>query len=474
MGDWRDERMAELERENAALRATVKQQAHQIDSLLRRVAVLEEQLRRSSTNSSKPPSSDGPKKQKRPHKPTGRKPGGQPGHPKHERPLAPPEKVTERVVVKPTSCEACDASLSGNDPQPHRHQVWEIPPVVPTITEYQLHALCCRGCGHVTRAELPEGVPTRWFGPRVEAVTALATGVYRVSKRTVVELLRDLFGLPMSVGAVVDSQHAMSRVLEVPFEEAHAYAKKQPVKHADETGWWEKSGRAWLWTVVTPLVSVFLVRRQRNQDVATSLLGSVQGILIADRHKAYLHWPARRYQFCWAHLKRDFVAMTERDPASKRIGQALLKEMHTMFGWWHRVRERTMSRNHFQMVMSEVQARMETLLTEGTQLGGKKSPGLCRALLARKQALWTFVRNEDVEPTNNHAERALRPAVLWRKGSFGTQSEEGSRFVERIMTVLLTCRQQNRNVLDFLVEARRAGLSGTPAPSLLPSRSLRR
>ena len=185
MADWRDARIAELE-------AVVERQARQIEALLARVADLEERLRRSSKNSSKPPSSDGPRKAKRANPPTGKKPGGQPGHPKHERPRAPPDEVTERVVVKPPSCDRCERVLSGSDAEPRLHHVWEIPPVSPHVTEYLLHALGCRGCGHITRAALPAGVPTRSFGPRVEAITALATGASRISTRTTVELLRDL------------------------------------------------------------------------------------------------------------------------------------------------------------------------------------------------------------------------------------------------------------------------------------------
>jgi len=194
MVDWRDVRIAELERKLAERNARIAERDARIADLERRLARLEELLRRSSKNSSKPPSSDGPTRAKRAHRPTGRKPGGQPGHPKHERPLAPPEKVNQRVVVKPPSCERCERALSGHDAEPWLHHVWELPPVEPHVTEYRLHALACRDCGHRTRAALPAGVPTRWFGPRVEAITALATGVYRVSKRTTVELLRDLFG----------------------------------------------------------------------------------------------------------------------------------------------------------------------------------------------------------------------------------------------------------------------------------------
>jgi transposase len=346
--------------------------------------------------------------------------------------------------------------------------VWELPPIEPHVTEYRLHAIGCRGCGHVTRAALPEGVPRRWFGPRVEAITALATGVYRVSKRTTVELLRDLFGLPMSVGAVIDSQHGMSRALEAPFEEAQAYAKRQPVKHADETGWWQKNGRAWLWTVVTPLVTVFLVRAHRSTEVARELLGKVTGVLVADRYKGYLYWPADAYQFCWAHPIRDFVAMSERGGDSQRIGEALLDETQTMFALWHRVCEGRLTRFFFQIHMGPVRRRVEALLAKGAALTHPKSAGLCRSLLERAPALWTFVAIEGVEPTNNSGERSVRHGVLWRKVSFGTQSERGSRFVERLLTTLMTCRQQGRNVLDFLVAARTAVLNGTTAPSLVP------
>jgi len=469
MADGRDVRIAELERKLAERDAQLAERDARIADLERRLAHLEELLRRSSKNSSKPPSSDGAKKRaKRAHRSTGKKPGGQPGHPKHERPLARPETINERVVVKPTACERCARALSGWDVDPRRHHVWELPPIEPHVTEYRLHALGCRGCGHVTRATLPEGVPTRWFGPRVEAITALATGVYRVSKRTTVELLRDLFGLPMSVGAVIASQHAMSDALEGPFDEAHTYAKRQPVKHADETGWWEKNGRAWLWTVVTPLVTVFLVRARRSAEVARELLGATAGVLVADRYRGYLHWPTRSYQFCWAHLCRDFVALSERGGASRRVGEALSDEARTMFVWWHRVRAGTLRRFLFRIWMAPLQARVEGLLAEGARLAHPKSAGLCRSLLERKQALWTFVRLEGVEPTNNSGERALRHAVLWRKGSFGTQSEQGSRFVERLLTTLMTCRQQGRNVLDFLVAVRTAALHGTRAPSLVP------
>jgi transposase len=194
------------------------------------------------------------------------------------------------------------------------------------------------------------------------------------------------------------------------------------------------------------------------------MVGEGTGVLVADRYEAYLFWPADAYPFCLAHLVRDFVARAERGGDSQRIGEALLDEARTMFALWHRVCEGRLTRFFFRIHMGPVRRRVEALLVEGAALTHPKSAGLCRSLLERAPALWTFVAIESVEPTNNSGERSVRHTVLWRKGSFGTQSEKGSRFVERILTTWMTCRQQDRNVLDFLVAAR----NGTPAPSLVP------
>ena len=224
--DWRDDRIEELLAQNAALSAHV-------EKLTARVVELEDKLRKSSRNSSKPPSSDGPKAPPRPKKPpSGRKPGGQPGHERHERPMVPPEEVDERVVLKPRCCGECGERLSGTDATPHRHQVFELPQVRPVITEYEQHTLRCP-CGAVTAAELPKGVPTGSFGPSVTALVALLTGVYRLSKRAVPEILRDLFGLSMSVGAVIGCQKQASDALAVPYALALQASLDEPVKHAD-------------------------------------------------------------------------------------------------------------------------------------------------------------------------------------------------------------------------------------------------
>jgi transposase len=191
--------------------------------------------------------------------------------------------------------------------------------------------------------------------------------------------------------------------------------------------------------------------------------------LVTDRWSAYTWYPTWRRQLCWAHLLRDIAAMLERGGRSQEIGEALRTHAHQMFHWWHRVREGTLAHATFGTYMRRVRQEVEGLLEAGQTCGVPKTEGVCREILKRRQALWTFVRHADVEPTNNAAERAIRPGVLWRKGSFGTQSAEGSRFVETIMTVVATLKQQHRHVLAYLTAVCEAALHADPAPSLLPS-----
>jgi transposase len=448
-------RVGELEKENAALR--------------RENAALKEKLGKSSRNSSKPPSSDGPQVPSRPKRtPTGRKPGGQPGHERHERALVPIEEVDEVVVLKPARCGDCWEQLTGTDPTPRRHQVAELPEVRPVVTEYQLHTLTCT-CGCVTTADLPKGVPSGSFGASVVAVIALLMGVYRLSKRAVPDVMYDLFGLSMSVGAAVGCQHKASEALAAPFEEAQLVIIDAPVKHADETGWREARRRAWLWVVVTSSLTVFMVHARRNSDAARLLLGKARGVLVTDRHGAYNWWPRRLRQFCWAHLIRDFTAIAERGHESKRIGDALLVEATRMFDWWHRLRQGDLSRATFRVYMRDLRRRVEDLLCEGATCLHPKTEETCKKLLAAVDSMWTFVRVVGVEPTNNIAERAVRHAVIWRKACYGTHSERGSRFVERILTTHASLRQQRRSVLDFIRTACLAKLHGLAPPSLLPS-----
>jgi transposase len=442
-----------------------------VQALREQNAALQERLNQPSRNSSRPPSSDPPQSPRPRRGRSGRRRGGQPGHAGHTRTLVPVEEVDEVVVLKPDRCRGCQAPLWGEDARPFRHQVIEIPPIQPMVTEYQWHQLTCPSCGETTRAPWPKGVPSGTYGPRVHAMVALCSGSYRLSKRTTAQVMEDVFRVPMSVGTISQSEKATTEVLAAPVEEARAYVPEHPVAHLDETSWRQGVKRAWLWVAVTTLVTVFVIRQSRGGQVARELLGKgFTGILVTDRDSAYNWYAVRWRQLCWSHLWRDFEAIRGRGGLSEEIGEALLEQTHQMFTWWHRVCADTLARSTFRSYMTPLRREVERLLKVGSQCGVAKTEGTCREILKRREALWTFVQVEGVEPTNNIAERAIRPGVQWRKGSFGTQSEDGSRFVESMMTVVATLKQQKRNVLDYLIAAHEAALRGEVAPSLLPAR----
>jgi transposase len=283
-------------------------------------------------------------------------------------------------------------------------------------------------------------------------------------------MMEEVFGVPMSVGTISPLEQATTEAVAAPVEAARTYVQAQEVAHLDETSWRQGDKRVWLWVAVTSWVTVFVVRLSRGGQVARELLGErFAGILVTDRYSAYNWYPVRWRQLCWAHLLRDFEAIRGRGGVSEEIGAALLTQAHQMFTWWHRVREGTLKRSTFRSYMTPLRREVERLLEAGSCCGVPKTAGTCRDILKRREALWTFVQVAGVEPTNNTAERSIRAGVLWRKGSFGTQSAEGSRFVANMMTVVATLKQQQRNVLEYLTAACAAALRGEAAPSLLPA-----
>jgi transposase len=424
-------------------------------------------IRLTSRNSSRPPSSDlgGAARPKRP--PTGRARGGQRGHPGHQRPLAPEAQVKEVVPLKPESCQYCEQELSGEDRFPGRHQVWDLPRVQPEITEYRLHTLICPKCRRTTKALLPPGVTNSPFAPRVQALVGLLTGAYRLSKRQAASLLQDLMGIPASLGAISRCEAAVSGALAQPVAEARSHVQAAAVLHVDETSWREINRKAWLWVAVAPLVTVFLLAKNRSSPIARELLGAFRGVLVSDRFGAYEYFPGLR-QTCWAHLKRWFVWISEHEGAGKKIGALLVKDTDLMFSWWRRIRDGTLSRWTVRRRMRPVRRRIEKRLRQGAACAQRSVARKCRKILQALPHFWTFLEQEGVEPTNNAAEQALRHAVIWRKCCYGTQSEKGSRFVERVLTVVATCRRQERDVWQFLTEACIAYRQQSIMPSLLP------
>jgi len=303
----------------------------------------------------------------------------------------------------------------------------------------------------------------------VQATVGYLTGRIGASQREVHEILAAVCQTEVSVGSIAALEQAVSTALATPVAEAAQYVQHQPVRNADETGWREKTKRLWLWISTTPVVTIFQLLKTRGAAGAKTLLGDeVWGIVGTDRYAGYNWIDPRQRQLCWAHLKREFIAWSERGGETARIGLALVAVEQQLFGLWYRVRDGTLPWADFQVAMLPLMERVGTLLREGAAGAEAKTQGTCRNLLKLEAALWTFVWEIDVEPTNNRAERPLRRAVLWRRRSFGTQSAAGSHFVERILTAVTTLRQQRRDVLEYLTAACAAAIRGEPAPSLLP------
>lgn len=453
----------------AALLVVFQQYEQRIAALEQRVHDLEEQLRQNSTNSSRPPSSDPPAvKRAPPRAPSGRRRGGQPGHQLQQRPLLPADHTH---TLKPASCRGCGHALSGQDPRPLRHQILELPAIRPEVTEYQLHRLRCPRCGLSTCATLPAGVPRGGQGPRLQAVLALMTGAYRLSKRMVQTFCDDVFGTPVCIGQVCALEAETAAATEPVVAALRAYVREQPA-NVDETGWRQQQRRGWLWAVVTATVTVFRVALSRAAWVAQELVDpSARQVITTDRFPSYSWLPLRQRQLCWAHLVRDFQAMVDRGDAGSAIGEELLCCGQDLFTWWYRVRDGTLSRSTFQRKVGELRPWVRHQLEAGSVCGCAKTAAVCRELLEVEPALWTFVRVAGIEPTNNAAERALRHAVMWRKTSSGTDSAGGSQFVANILSIVGTCRQQGRNVLEFLTHCCQSYIQGTKPPSLLPQGS---
>lgn len=454
-----------LWQENQALRARVA-------ALEAEVTRLREQLGKNSRNSSKPPSLDPPSVPPKQKQPTGRKPGGQPGHKGHSRPLQPLGKDDRVVDAKPLECAHCGTLLLGEDPAPERHQTVGLPPIKPVVTEWRKHTLRCLACGETTEGQWPAQMPSGSFAPEVAASAAFFTGRLGMSQRDTQEALEAVLHVPVSLGSIPALERQVSAALAEPVAEAEEYVREQPVANVDETPWREQKRGLWAWAAVTALVTVFRILAGRGRDELQALLGEFAGVLGSDRLWAYNGRDPGLRQVCWAHLIRDFVAFICRGGESERIGDALLVQTGKMFELWHRVRDGTMDRAAFQEAMVPIQARVGELLREGAGVDYAKTRNTCANIVKLEVALWTFVTVPGVEPTNNSVERALRRLVLWRRRSFGTQSEEGTRFAERMMTAVTTLRQQDRDVLDYLTKACAAANQGIPAPSLLPDHSV--
>jgi len=446
----------------AELQAVVEKQGAELERLKARKP-------KTSQTSSKPPSSDGPWTKHGPkRKPSGKKRGGQPGHKGAQRKPTPPADVDEVHAVRPGSCKKCSSPMVSTGSDPIRHQVIDIPPVKPRVDEWLLHEGLCSGCGSTERAALPAGVHQSSFGPNLSALVVLLSGEYRMSRRNIQRYIADAHGVEISTGAISNIEGRMTKGLAGAHAEALAAVQEAPAKHLDETTWRQEGELAWLWAAVCEIAVAFLIRDSRRAEVAKELIGEVpKGILISDRYSGYSFVDGDQRQVCLAHLIRDFRRMAEGEKELRWIGDGLLTLMDDIFRLWHQHKDGKIDRADLKRWSRPLRARILGLLDAGALSRGYETPGMCRGILKTEPSMWTFIEKEGIEPTNNVAERAVRPVVILRKTSFGSQSERGSRFVERMQTVSATLKLSGRSLRDFVVGVAHHVLGGATPPALL-------
>lgn len=474
------------QQEIQALKLENQRLQDQLMVLATELASLRERTGRTSRNSSRPPSSDGPGFQPQERRQgSGRKRGGQQGHPGHGPELLPSERVDDAVNYHPRTCRRCGTLLEGEDPDPLRHQVIEIPPIRPVVIEHRLHRLVCPCCSTSTCAPLPADVELSRYGPRLSALVGLLGAAFPLSIGKIQTLLHHVLGVDVARSSIVAILQKLSASLEQPNAEAQRAAQQQPVAYVDETGaptgnadgQNPRGRRGWLWVSATPVATIFMHCLSRSATAAQELLGhSFAGTVVSDRYSAYNYLPLEQRQICWAHLIRDITAIAERSGVSGEIGAELLSLQQQLFEAWHRWKDGSIEWRQLQQACWPIRLAFEQILERVVALGcqkGEKTPWArtvrtCRQLQKQSQAFWTFLEQQGIEPTNNTAERALRHAVIQRKVSHGVQSRQGGICRARLLTVTTTLRQHGRDIWDFLEQTWIAHHRGGVMPSLLP------
>ena len=451
--------------------ATVERLTARVQELERKVAL----LTRDSSNSSKPPSSDGPAAKPRPRRPMKskkRKPGGQPGHKGTNRNLIPVEDVDRVIPVFPDTCNHCGAVLT---PEPDerfgkywRHQVMDIPEPKPEVVEYHLHCIRC-SCGAENWGKTPQTAGSG-FGPKLSALLAHLTGLHRVTRRGCQEIAKTIFGIDICLGSVCKLHQEVSESLAPAYNQAREALPEQPVLNIDETGWKTQGEGRWLWVVVAPAYEYFHVAASRGAKVLREILGDVyKGILCSDMYSAYKAFHDGIRQFCWSHIIRAIKGIKHacRSPGAVRFSKWMLSETGRMFALWHAFKDGHLDRQTLVRKSVPIRSRISRCLQMYCTSSDFDVAKTAKSLLKHWHGLFTFLEHEGVEPTDNAAERGIRPAVQWRKICFGNQSEEGELLTARLLTAERSCIRQGRNAFHFLVDSINAYRTSLPGPSLL-------
>lgn len=475
------EQVAERDQQIAEQQKQIADAEKQIADAEKQIADLERQLalrKQNSTNSSKPPSSDGlagePRQRGR-RKKSRRKAGGQPGHRGAHRPLAPAARVDEVRPVLPSECQHCGHALPRQIEQVqttgtvHRHQVTELPPIQAHIIEYQCHRVVCPECGESTRAAVPEEASGH-FGPQLAALIAYLTVVCRMPRRVVEALLAQVLRIKISLGSTQKCWEEASQAVAAACQELEQQLKDEPVLNVDETGWRTNGDKRYLWAFVAARYVVYTVAATRGSEVLTRLLGAVfRGILCSDRFSAYLKYHSGKAQFCWAHLKRTLLGIVEltKNSTVEQFCRDALAEHARLFRLWHKFRGGRIDRSQLLLRSIPIQQRIFALAERHLDGPNREVRNLATALFEHNERLFTFLEYEGVEPTNNSAERALRTGVQWRKICFGNRSANGEIATARLLTVAESCDLQGLNILAYLSAAIACHRRRQPVASLL-------
>jgi transposase len=450
-----------------------------------RIRRLEEQVRRDSRTSSKPPSQDPPKSRQQrraearakakellAREGARRKGGGQEGHPGAGRRLEPDDQVDEIVEHYPHACRGCGREFGEREQRPAgrcgRHQIVELPPIGVLLVEHRTRRLRCPECRVETTAELPGGIGGSAFGPRLRAAIVTLTARNRISRRAAAELAGEMFGAKLSTGSVDAICQDASALLAGPYQQLRDWICAQDALHVDETGWRTAGDSRALWTMTAPGGSLFEIAEHCNREQFDELIGPYPGIIVSDRWPGYEHLDAERRQVCWSHLQRDFRRHSEGLAEQQTFGEHGLVLCGRVFGAWRAYQHDHHDRAQLQAELEPLQHELKQLLEQAGR--NSKRTRLHRRfannLLKVWPALWTFATHPAVEPTNNPAERALRGPVIHRKLSHGTRNGDGERFAERALSAAATCRQQGRSLFAFLTELLTAHTRGDPLPTL--------
>lgn len=370
------------------------------------------------------------------------------------------------VIVNCKLSTRCTCGGKINPTDYLRHQVYELPDIKLKVTEYRLEKGCCAHCGKNHLSSLPDGITWGITGPKLTSFMSHLVSKYRLSRRELKEFLKEQFQFDLSLGTIFNKQKLVNTALEPSVSNLLSEIKQSGGINVDETGHNRDGRNQWLWGVASSKAAFFYIYPSRGKKVLDILLKDFSNIVISDRHAAYNYFSSSRRQVCWAHLKRDFVRLSEKkDSVISRIGKNLLECEKELFKIWHDFKQGNTTRDDLLRKSAPIRRRVGELLEQGSYTDPLlKAARFCKNLLENFDALWVFLSVENIEPTNNHIERCLRHAVIWRKKYFCTRSNYGSEFVARTLSIIMTCKLKSQSSFEYVCEVLKNHFVKTTAP----------